>query len=212
MLIGTLAVADGEKKEERYTVGEDHVPSRFDSKFLAVHSYNQCESGIKSEFENWIASMTPERDFESGGGANGALEWVRDQNATFSDRGVYTTLIFTDNRTGEVVATASLVEDDRGMARKYKLTGGGFWSLVAVRHDLRGRGLGTLIARHLDAHVQRFMDSCKLPCSFYLFTSNPLAVKIYENLGFRYVREIVVDDFDLEESLFEKNYAPSGII
>lgn len=182
---------------------------RFEIGQLAVHTYNQCEPRIKSEFEEWVAAMTLERDFETGAGRNGALEWVRDQNANFSARGVYTTLIFTDNSTGEVVATASLVEDDRGMARKYKLAGGGFWSLVAVRHDLRGRGLGTLIARHLDAHVQRFMDTCRLPCSFFLFTSNPVAVKIYENLGFRYVGKIVVDDFDLEESLFEKNYAPS---
>lgn len=187
-------------------------PVRFEPGQLAVHRYNECEPRIKADFEDWILSMTVERDCETGGGTNGALEWVRDQNAAFSSKGVYTTLIFTDNRTGEVVATASLVEDDRGMARKYKLTGGGFWSLVAVRHDLRGRGLGTLIARHLDEHVQGFMDGCRLPCSFYLFTSNPVAVKIYENLGFRYVRKIVVDDFDLEESLFEKNYAPSGII
>jgi GNAT superfamily N-acetyltransferase len=179
---------------------------------LDVQTYNTCEPALKAAFEKWVGSMNLLRDFEIGGGPNGALQWVKDQNAGSGERGVYTTFIFASKESGEVMATASVVEDDRSMARKYKLTGGGFWALVAVRHDLRGRGIGTVIARYVDAHVQRFIDTCKLPCSFYLFTTNPVAVKIYEALGFQYKQDITVDAFGfIKEKLFEKNYIPSHL-
>ncbi len=84
----------------------------------------------------------------------------------------------------------------------------GFWGFFNVRRDLRGRGLGTIVANYMDNHIQQFVDSSAQPCDFNLFTTNEIAVRIYSKLGFKFVRKIHIAEYYTHEDLYSKRYSP----
>ncbi len=120
--------------------------------------------------------MTPEEDNENG---PDTLRWFLEHQ--FQPYPYYT-FIFRDRDTGEIVATASFVQDDRGVAAERGLDQDpsflGLWGLFQVRRELRGRGLGTVISEYVDAHVQKYVNTRGVPQTVYLFTGDQAAMHI----------------------------------
>jgi GNAT superfamily N-acetyltransferase len=191
--------------------------TKYSPENVTVTMFNACDDATKKRFKNWALSLKPELDGgECGADENGeplpnsAYLWVLHHNATpqFTDGGVYQTYIFLDKNTGEFLATGNIVPDDRDIAKKYKIGGHGFWGFVNVRRDLRGHGLGKLVSVYMDEHVQKFVDGLGQSTDFNLFTANEVAVRIYKSLGFNFVRQIHIDEFDADEDLYTKTYTP----
>jgi len=63
----------------------------------------------------------------------------------------------------------------------------------------------------MDEHVQKFVDGLGEPTDFSLFTANEIAVRIYQSLGFNFVRQIHIEEFDADEDLYTKTYIPRDI-
>ncbi|MBX9720442.1 MAG: GNAT family N-acetyltransferase [Candidatus Obscuribacterales bacterium] len=191
--------------------------SRYERGSLTVTTFNTCSEETKELFRSWALSLRPELDGgEYGSDDNGeplphsAYLWVIEQNKSpqFRASSLYQTFIFLDKNNNEFVATGSIVPDDRNIAKIYEIGGRGFWGFVNVRRDLRGNGIGKIVASHMDKHVQDFVDEMGEPTDFSLFTANPIAVPIYTNLGFSFVRQIHIKEFDVTEDLYTKTYVP----
>ena len=184
---------------------------------VTITTYKSCDDATRAAFKTWALSLKPELDGgEYGAGDDGeplpnsAYLWVLQHNASpeFTDDGLYQTFIVCDRETGEFLATGTIVPDDRDIAKKYNIPGLGFWGFVNVRRDLRGRGLGKLISAYMDEHVQLFVDVSGKSADFSLFTANEYAVRIYKGFGFKFVRQVFIEEFDSTEDLYTKTYVP----
>jgi GNAT superfamily N-acetyltransferase len=125
--------------------------------------------------------------------------------------GVHQTFIFTDSTNGKVVATGSIVADDCDIAQTYDIQGMGFWRFVNVHRDLRGRGIGKMVSRFMDDHSQQHVNRLGKPARFNLFTANPVAVNIYNSLGFVFERQVYVKALGATKDLYFKTYTPAVI-
>ncbi len=190
---------------------------RYERGKLTVTTFNTCNEQTKELFKTWALSLKPDLDGgEYGSDEHGdplphsAYLWVIEQNASpqFRASSLYQTFIFLDKETSEFVATGSIVPDDRNIAKIYEIAGKGFWGFVNVRRDLRGNGIGKIVASHMDQHVQKYVDETNEATDFSLFTANPIAVPIYTNLGFNFIRQIHIKEFDVTEDLYTKTYTP----
>jgi GNAT superfamily N-acetyltransferase len=183
----------------------------FNSTDIQHHFYNSCAEEIRSEFEAWVLSMTPELDRETGGGPDGALAWVKAHNATFIPEGMYQTHILCHKQTGEVVATISIVPDDRDIGKIYNVGGDGFWGFGNVRRDLRGRGLGRILFQYCDSVCQVHANKLGRELTFSGFTGNPISVHFLTNIGFTFQRQIVRQDLNnAVRDLYSKTYTPNA--
>lgn len=124
-------------------------------------TYQTCDARTREQFEDWIASMTYERDGEwgidiqrDGNVLPGFLRWIREQNNFFGSDGLYRTVFWRDRLTGEMVATATIAPDDRDVSSKYQLQGDGHVGGINVRWDLRSRGLGKYVAARMNQHIR----------------------------------------------------------
>jgi GNAT superfamily N-acetyltransferase len=182
----------------------------FNSTNIQYHVYNACTENIRAEFESWVLSMTPELDRETGGGPDGALAWVKAHNATFSPDGLYQTHILCDKSTGEVVATVSIVPDDRDIGKINNIRGDGFWGFANVRRDLRSRGLGRILCQYCDAVCQSHANKSGRELTFSAFSGNPVAVELLKSIGFTFQRQIVRQDLNNAcRDLYNKTYVPN---
>jgi len=102
------------------------------------------------------------------------------------------------------------VPDDRDVGKTYGISGLGFWGFVNVVRELRGQGLGKLISQFMDSHVQEFINEVGTASDVSLFTANPIAVRIYDGLGFKFVKTLYIKEFDGDEDLHTKHYEPSS--
>lgn len=123
-------------------------------------TYQTCDAPTRDQFEQWLAAMTPERDGEWGFDRHkdgetipGFLRWIKEQNKLFAPNGFYRTFIWRDRLTGEMVATATLAPDDRGVSARYQLHGDGHVGGINVRWDLRFRGLGKYLSARINQHI-----------------------------------------------------------
>lgn len=182
---------------------------KYDINDLAVSNFRTCDSGVKQEFESWVRALTIELDNEQGDGPEGAWEWVLENDRHIEKEGPYGTFIFHERENGRLVATATLTKDDRNVARDHNLSCLGLWGFFNVHWQFRGRGLGTAIARYMDGHVQNYVESTGQKADIYLFTKEPAAIRIYEQLGFAQQNtEIKLDCFPSSQRLFLKRFFP----
>jgi hypothetical protein len=174
---------------------------------LTVKTFAAASYVTKTQFENLVKALTPERDNEDG---EDAWKWVLENNAGFIEYGPHATFIFSLKKTGEVVATCTFTPDDRGCLKNNDLKGLGVWGFVNVlRLDLRGCGLGSVIMQYLDDHIQDWVNrySQNPADPVYLFTEAP---EQYARFGFE-TTDIEVPFLDHGETLMVKNYKPKGI-
>lgn len=128
-------------------------------------TYQTCDAATRAQFEHWIADMTYKNDGEWGRDREvegtvipGFLRWIKEQNTLFGPNGFYRTFFWRDRLTGEMVATATLAPDDRGVSTKYELQGDGHLGGINVRWDLRARGLAKYISARINQHILEFAN------------------------------------------------------
>jgi thioredoxin 1 len=181
---------------------------------LNVTTFNKANATTKIAFERFVRGLTIELDNEPGDEPEkGTWVWMKEQDAVMSAYKPFATFILTDKNSGAVQATASFVQDDRGVAKEKGFDQNeeflGIWGGFVVQRDIRQHGLGTVISKYVDDHVQAYVDSIGKPKLVYLFTANEHAMKIYERLGFKRTDESVdLPEFGFEEVLFVKRYEP----
>ncbi|MDR3616606.1 MAG: GNAT family N-acetyltransferase [Candidatus Obscuribacterales bacterium] len=180
-------------------------------------------SELKSEptrlsiFEDWVTNMTMEKDGEYGEDRivdgkviPGFWSWILEQNEDpeFLASDLYGTFVWMHYFTGVVIATGTIAPDDRFVKRDNNLGGDGLWGGVNVRsgHGLRGQGIGRRIVKELDEHVASFAQTQSR--IFHLFTANPIAERMYVNLGYERNGMINTDAFG-DERLLTKIYHQS---
>jgi hypothetical protein len=186
-------------QHQEKTIQEEHIE---------VVAYNGCSDVVRSEFESWVSSLTPEADRETGGGPQGALSWVKMQNVSCAEGDVYQTYIFIHKATMKVVATGSIVRDDRDVGKSFGIEGAGFWGFLNVHREMRGRGVGKICSGYLDKVCQQHANRLGRDVTFHAFTSNPVSAKILQDLGFIYQRDIFIAIFAATEALYSKTYRP----
>jgi hypothetical protein len=162
--------------------------------------------------------ITPLRPFthfgENGVSPTGLRAWMDFHNFPLAGQTnpVYGSRIAIDETTGDVLGMGTLAPDDRGVGAEMKeefgieATGcwGGFYMF------LQGVGIGGYVCDYVDAEIQSRVDKTGLTETWLLFTANPLAVQIYERLGFGLVKKNhFVKVFGNREDVYEKTYAPT---
>lgn len=181
---------------------------------LTVSTFNSCDLYEEMEFEAWVRGLTLELDNEPGDAENGTYDWVLENNSAACGGRPYATFIFRERSTNQIVASASFVADDRGVAKQLGLDTPeylGIWGFFQVRRELRNRRLGTVISQYVDDYVQAYVNGGTDCRTVYLFTSVPQAMRIYERLGFeRQDASVNVPGFGFEETLFKKTYTPKA--
>jgi GNAT superfamily N-acetyltransferase len=191
------------------------MSKRYTLSDLKVTTFRACDSVTRAAYETFVRGLTLELDNEPGDDPEkGTWVWVQENNATMKDGDPFDTFIFIERRTGEIVATASFVRDDRGVATRLGLDKSpeylGIWGFFLTRRDLRRHGLGTIISAYVDRHVQKFTNKGGKPRLVYLFTMVPHAMKVYERLGFVRQNEVVsLEEFGFDEYLYKKEYLPA---
>ena len=91
----------------------------------------------------WILSMTPAADGEDG---TSFWHWIEENSAIAGAESIYNTFLFIDQQTQRVVATASIVRDDRGVGAKFEMAGAWLGG-VNVKRDVRGQGIGRQVSK-----------------------------------------------------------------
>jgi RimJ/RimL family protein N-acetyltransferase len=135
------------------------------------------------EAMNWILSMTLAADREDGASF---WAWIEENNRIVGPETIYNTFLFIDRQTQRVVATASIVRDDRGVGARFEMTGvwlGG----VNVKRDVRGQGIGNRVAKMVHEWIQKQARDRQEDIRVNLFTANHIAMRVYEHLGFQRV-------------------------
>jgi hypothetical protein len=147
--------------------------SRFSVQDIDVISLRKA--GLDSDpaimARRWIEGMTLWRDHEDG---PDFWRWIEDHHIHCGGSTLYDTFLLRERASDSVVATGSIVPDDRGAGKTHGITGpwiGG----VNVRGDRRGRNLGHVLMAVLHGHIQHFADTAGADVPVNLFTSAALA-------------------------------------
>jgi RimJ/RimL family protein N-acetyltransferase len=128
----------------------------------------------QAAFYTWIEGMTRAEDWEDG---PGFADWLRHHAAIPGD----TTWVFADPATGDIVATASLVAQDRDLEAP---PGGWVLGGVNVARQQRGRGYGHAVMAWIDAELCRRASVSGRRVGVVLQAENPAAVRLYCAFGF----------------------------
>ncbi len=183
--VGKKSALDDEQPEQRC-----FSKAHYTSADLAIHSLRSV--GLDSPFtgaaREWIMSMTCQADGEEG---NSFWQWIEENHSASSAASIYDTFFFTENQTQMIVATASIVADDRGMGARYEMDGvwlGG----MNVRQQFRRRGIGTQVLRMLHDRIHNVARRLKQDIRVNLFTDNQFAMHMYENAGYQRLEALSV--------------------
>jgi len=152
--------------------------------------------------------MTLTDDGEEGAGPNGVLAWVHKHNANGNVVGIHQTYVCLYSPTKQIIATTSIVTDDRDVAAKYASTTDGIWAFLNVRPDWRRCGIGTFLGTYLNELCQQECNRLSQQRTFSALSSNPASVKLLDAIGFEFQRKVFMDDFGCEADFFSKQYLP----
>jgi GNAT superfamily N-acetyltransferase len=168
------------------------------------------EQGINSdlghEAKSWVECMIPEKDNEYG---PDFWRWIvnnYNQNLASPDP-IFDTFFLRDKLTQVIVATGSIVSDDRDVGRTYGIDG--IWmGGVNVKGEYRGHNIGNVIVELLHLHIQTKADHYNQTIAVNLFTDNPIAKSLYEKHGYVRGHAHIVEHFGREEEFFRIIFRP----
>jgi RimJ/RimL family protein N-acetyltransferase len=140
--------------------------------------------------KQWILSMTPTIDGEDGAAF---WQWVVNNHQNARSDSICDSFLFIENTFQTVVATASIVLDDRSVGVRHAIEGVWLGGLN-VRQQFRGHGMGTLVVQLIHAHIQAWAQHRTQNIRVNLFTDNPAAMRIYERAGYQRLGVLVVDE------------------
>ncbi|CAF3580656.1 unnamed protein product [Rotaria sp. Silwood1] len=81
-----------------------------------------------------------------------------------------------------IIATGSIVRDDRDMGKKLSLAEAIWIGGINVHRDFRGQGIGIILFAYIDNYIQKMI---KTNITVDLFTNNLKAKHIYKRFGFK---------------------------
>jgi RimJ/RimL family protein N-acetyltransferase len=181
---------------------------------LAVATYPTGNPDIDRFFEFWTLIKNPTRDKENGPGYKGTLAWVHEHVPVINTNDLHRIYIFFYKPTGEIIACAGCVDEDRGVLKDKGLVAEGLWGYFNVDYRLRGKGIGKIITSYVDGQLYASSDRSNSKLVFYLFTDNPAAMKLYEGLGWESTDTTVsiaeLADCAETEVLYRKQYEPNA--
>src|SRR5579885_1247819 len=170
---------------------------------LIVCTYAGCDAPTRLAFEHWIGSLTPALDQEEGSGPEGALAWLKEQNAAFEPHSIHVTFIFKDKESVQIVGTSSIGPDDRVIVKTFNLQSDGVFGLLNVHRNYRNRRVASIITRYREKYIQQFVNQRQQAMRFHFFTSEPIVEKLAGRLGFHCMQTIYVEAFQAHKLLFE---------
>jgi GNAT superfamily N-acetyltransferase len=179
---------------------------------ISVGTYPTGNAAVDKYFEFWTFIKKPKRDRENGPGHKGTLAWVHEHVPVINNNDLHRIYIFFYKPTGEIIACAGCVDEDRGVLKDKGLVAEGLWGYFNVDYRLRGRGIGKIITNYVDGQLYASADRTNSKLVFYLFTDNPPAMKLYEGLGWEST-DTEVSIAELAECaetevLYRKEYVP----
>jgi len=132
--------------------------------------------------KNWILSMTDDKDNETG---DQFWLWIENNNKLSkndSNNLLNTFFVFFRDNPNVVVATGSIVADDRDMGKKLHLKDAVWIGGVNVHRDFRGRSIGKILIGYMDNYIRQIINK---DITVYLFTNNYQAKNIYRQYAFQ---------------------------
>ncbi|MDR3638879.1 MAG: GNAT family N-acetyltransferase [Isosphaeraceae bacterium] len=105
--------------------------------------------------------------------------WIEEHQRSDEGNPLFDTFFLLEKATGRVVATGSIVADDRGVGKTYRIEGAWIGG-INVRGEYRGRNLGRVLLSVLHRHVQEIADRSGAEVIVNLFTSPDLGRSFYE--------------------------------
>ena len=144
---------------------------------LSARPLDTLTADERVAFFAWIEGMTVDGDREDGPAFAG---WLREHAAIRGDA----TWVFYSQGSGALAGTASLIRRDRSLLAPVDgwVLGG-----VNVVAAVRGQGVGAAIMRWIDSELRQRACKQGRPVRVLLQADNPVAVRLYERLGYRSV-------------------------
>jgi RimJ/RimL family protein N-acetyltransferase len=165
-------------------------------------------SPVARSAKAWIMSMTMKEDNEDGADF---WDWIVSHyhwNLVAAGR-LLDTYLFCDVNAGNLIATVSLVNDDRGVGRRYGISG--IWMGGAnVRKELRNRGVMTAALGQLHRFIQTDIDATGCEVAVNMFTGMPAAETIATKAGYSFERELEIEHFQTKERWYRKTFLPAS--
>jgi len=182
------------------------VKARYSSDDLTMYSLSKLGLNAPQAIlaQQWILSMTVATDGEEG---KEFWQWIAANNQNAGTGSIYDTFLFIENTSQMVVATASIVPDDRMVGSKHKIDGvwlGGF----NVCKQFRGHGIGAQILPLVDAHVNAWTRDQSQNVRVNFFTDNPIAMSMYSRAGYLRLGVFAVDN-TRTATFFNKTFSAS---
>lgn len=157
---------------------DDPTPAPGEFEILCLRRLAPEDAAFR-EARAWVETMTPERDREDG---PDFWRWIERHRVEDAHDALLGTRLLRETATGRIVATASLVSDDRDVGRLLGIDG--IWlGGVNVHHECRGRNLVDVILGALTADVRRAADERGEAITVNLVTA-PRLSGLYERHGF----------------------------
>ena len=183
------------------------------SGYFAVKTYESLlrEGNLQAvqAFEQFAIGLRADHDGEQGFGPKGALNWVHDHynRGTQKENGLFQTFVVTDFMQ-QVVATATVCDDDRGVGIANGIGQDAFIGFVHVANPVRGQGIGNFIFDHVEQHITNWFETQteKKSLDVVLFTNNPVAEHMYRKRGYEFKGSVYIPEWDSTEKRFDKVY------
>eukprot|EP01091_Cochliopodium_minus_P006154 TRINITY_DN16032_c0_g1_i1.p1 TRINITY_DN16032_c0_g1~~TRINITY_DN16032_c0_g1_i1.p1 ORF type:complete len:155 (-),score=25.58 TRINITY_DN16032_c0_g1_i1:124-588(-) len=139
-------------------------------------NFKDAEENLRNRIFDWISSMKDMIDDEEGPEYKEfILNNLKSKNKDCS------VLILSDKNRKEPLGIACILEDDRDVGRNMEIKG--LWiGGVNINRDHRGKGYGSFLINNLNHHLQ--MIGLNRNLKINLFSDNPIAIKLYERIGF----------------------------
>ena len=130
--------------------------------------------------KNWILSMTEAQDDEIG---EEFWLWIQNNHELAkqdSTNLLNTFFVFTCDKSKQVIATRSIVSDDRNMNKTLCLKEAFWFGGFNVHRDYRGRGIGKILFEYIDNYIQKVINKDII---VHMFTISLASKHLYSKFG-----------------------------
>jgi len=147
-----------------------------DIQFLFLKDLKKNKYSVYLKTIDWIKNLTTKLDYEEG---SVFLKFVK-RNIKLPNP--FQVFIAYNSYMEDIVGIASLIPDDQDVGKEYKLNG--IWlGGVNIKREYRNKGYGKKFIKNIDIYLKNLENK---PIRVNLFSNNPIAIHMYEKIGFKY--------------------------
>jgi RimJ/RimL family protein N-acetyltransferase len=166
-----------------------------DIQFLFLKILKKENNQLYFRTIEWIKNLTIDLDHEDG---NFFVKFV-EKNIELPTP--FQVFIAYDRSINDIVGIASLIPDDQNVGKKLKLKG--IWlGGVNIKREYRNKGYGKKLITYIDEYLKNLKDK---PIKVNLFSNNPIAIRLYEKVGFKY-SGLEVQRGEKNNKIYSKDY------